>query len=119
EKLLRMFAKAAVAGSTDIKTAGSTIIGVMNAWKMPVSEVGHALDVQFQIIKEGKIEYDELSRSLGRSVPSAVRAGQSFEELGGLVAYLTRQNLTASQAVTSAGRALDLFSNTKVGDRLK
>lgn len=118
-ELLRNLAKAAVAGGTDIKTAGATTIGVLNAWKIPIEDVTKVLDTQFRAVKEGRITYEELSRSLGRATPSAIRAGQSFETLSGILAYLTRNGSTAQNAVAAAGRALDLFSNPTVVGRLK
>jgi TP901 family phage tail tape measure protein len=117
--LLKNFAKAAIAGNTDIKTAGATTIGVLNAFQIPAEKVNRVLDIQFRLVKEGRVSYEELARSLGRATPSAVRAGQSFETLAGIMAYLTRKNLTPYNAVSSAGRALDLFSNSKVGERLE
>ena len=117
--LLNNFAKAAVAGSTDIKTAGTTVIGVLNAWNRPMSDTTAILDAQFKVIQLGKISYEELNKTVGRSIPSAVHAGQSFEELGGMIAFMTSRSATAAQAVTSAGRAMDLFANPKVGERLQ
>jgi len=117
--MLRDFSKAAIAGGTDIKTAGQTTIGVMNAWHRPISDTTKILDTQFKVIQLGKLTYEELNRTVGRSIPSAVKAGQTFEELGGMIAYMTRNGATAANAVTSAGRALDLFANPKVVDRLK
>jgi TP901 family phage tail tape measure protein len=119
ELLLRRFSQAAIAGNTDIKAAGNATIGVMNAWKIPIEDVTKVLDVQFRAVKEGRITYEDLANSLGRATPSAVRAGQSFETLSGILAYLTRNGSTAYNAVASAGRALDLFSNSAVVGRLK
>lgn len=117
--MLRDFAKAAVAGSVDIEKAGTTTIGVLNAWHRPLSDTTKILDTQFKVVQLGRVNYDQLSSTIGRSIPSAVRAGQSFETLGGMIAYMTRAGASAAQATTSAGRAMDLFANSKVVDRLK
>lgn len=117
--LLADFAKAAVAGVTDVRTAGDATISIMNAYHIPVEQATRVLDEQFQTVKLGKIEYEQLAGSIGRSIPSAQRAGQQFNVLGGMIALMTRNGATASQAVTSAGRAMDLFANSKVGDRME
>lgn len=117
--LLRDFAKAAVAGGVDIEKAGTTTIGVLNAWHRPLEDTTKILDTQFKVVQLGRVNYDQLSSTIGRSIPSAVRAGQSFETLGGMIAYMTRSGASAAQATTSAGRALDLFANSKVVGRLK
>lgn len=119
ESLLRNFAKAAVAGGTDMQTAGRLVISQLNAFKIPVEDVGHVLDVQFRLVQKGVGTYEEFARSLGRAQPSAVRAGQSIETLSGMMALLTRSGLTVYNATASAGRALDLFANPKVVERLK
>ncbi len=119
ESLLRAFSKAAVAGGTDIQTAGRLVISQLNAFKIPVEDVGRVLDVQFRLVQKGVGTYEEFARSLGRAQPSAVRAGQSIETLSGMMALLTRSGLTVYNATASAGRALDLFSNAKVVGRLE
>lgn len=119
ESLLRAFSKAAIAGGTDIQTAGRLVISQLNAFKIPVEDVGRVLDVQFRLVQKGVGSYEEFARSLGRAQPSAVRAGQSIETLSGMMALLTRSGLTVYNATASAGRALDLFSNAKVVGRLE
>lgn len=117
--LLTDFAKAAVAGSTDVTTAGNATIAIMNAYHIPVANVTKVLDEQFATVKLGRVTYEQLASSIGRSIPSAQRAGQQFNVLGGMIALMTRNGATAAQAVTSAGRAMDLFANSKVGDRMQ
>jgi TP901 family phage tail tape measure protein len=119
ESLLRNFSKAAIAGGTDMQTAGRLVISQLNAFKIPVEDVGRVLDVQFKLVQKGVGTYEEFARSLGRAQPSAVRAGQSIETLSGMMAILTRAGLTVYNATASAGRALDLFANAKVVERLK
>ena len=48
EALLTGFAKAAVAGQTDVQTAGRATIAIMNAYQLPVSRLNDVLDFQFQ-----------------------------------------------------------------------
>lgn len=117
--ILTSFAKAAVAGNTDIQTAGRATIAVMNGFGQESYSAGKALDIQFQIVRKGVITYEELASTIGRAIPSAVRAGQSFEELGGMIAFMTRNGLSAAMAATGAARALDLLSNPKFGKNMK
>src|SRR5688500_7150086 len=81
EKLLMQFSKAAVTGSTNLQTAGRATIAIMNAWHIPVDEVNRVLDVQFQLVRKGVGTYEEFASTIGRSIPSAQRAGQSVESL--------------------------------------
>jgi phage-related protein len=53
------------------------------------------------------------------ATPAAVRAGQTFEQLAGMMAFLTRNGLSASSASASAGRALENLANPTVVKNLE
>jgi len=119
EQLLTAFSKEAVAGQLDLQTAGRATMTVMNAYHIPIDQVNKVLDINFQLHREGVGTYQEFASVMGQSVPSAVRAGQSYETLAGMMAFLTRNGLSAAAASASAGRALDAFSNPAVVSRLQ
>lgn len=119
QTLLTAFSKGAVAGQVDVQDAANGTIGVMNAFKIPIEDVNRVMDIQFQLVAKGRGTYEEFSKVLGRVAPSAVRMGQSFETVGGMLAFLTRNGLNTAQASTSAARALDTLSKVKVQERLE
>jgi len=119
QELLTAFAKEAVAGQLDLQTAGRATMTVMNAYHIPIDQVNKVLDINFQLHRVGVGTYQEFAAVMGQSVPSAIRAGQSYETLAGMMAFLTRNGLSAGAAAAAAGRSLDAFSNPKVVDRLK
>lgn len=119
EKLLEAFAKEAVAGQVSIQDASRATIGIMNAFHIPVKDVNKVLDVQFQLVRKGVGSFSDFAQAIGKVTPSATRAGQSIETMAGMLAYMTRNGMTAQQASASAGRALDAFSNPKVVGRLE
>lgn len=110
---------AAVAGGVDVQTAGRSIIAIMNGFKLPFKDVTRVMDIQFQMVRKGVGTYDEFARGLGRAIPSANRAGQSVEELGAMMTFLTRAGLSVPMAATSAARALDAMAKPKVAERLQ
>lgn len=110
-RLLRIIGKEGVAGQTDMQVAGQATIGVLNAYKLSVSDASHVSDVLFELVKKGVGTYQQFASTIGRAVPSAVKAGQSFEDLAGIMAFLTRNGLSAAMAASSAGRALDALAN--------
>lgn len=116
--LMQLFAKEAVAGSLTIDDASRSTIGVLNAYHLPLSDTAHILDVQFQLVAKGVGTYANFANAMGRAIPSAVRSGQSFETLSTVVGYLTRNHLSAANAVTSTARALEAFTKPAVIDRL-
>jgi len=119
ESLLTAFSKEAVAGQIDLQTAGRATMTVMNAYHIPIDQVNKVLDINFQLHRVGVGTYQEFASVMGQSVPSAIRAGQSYQTLAGMMAFLTRNGLSAAGAAASAGRALDAFSNPKVVGRLE
>lgn len=119
QELLTAFSKEAVAGQLDLQTAGRATMTVMNAYHIPIDQVNKVLDINFQLHREGVGTYQEFASVMGQSVPSAIRAGQSYETLAGMMAFLTRNGMQAGAAAASAGRALDAFSNPAVVQRLK
>lgn len=119
EALLRSFAKEAVAGQVDLQTAARATIGILNAFHLTAEDVTRVQDVQFQLVRKGIGTYEQFSEVIGRATPSAARAGQSVETLAGMLAYLTRNGLSAAMAAASAGRAFDAISNPKTVSRLE
>ena len=118
EHLLTEFSKAAVAGQVDLQAASRATIGILNAYNLPARKVNEVNDIMFQLVRKGVGTYDEFAKTIGRAVPSAVRAGQSFKDLAGMMAFLTRNGLSTAMAAASAGRALDALSNPKTVARL-
>jgi TP901 family phage tail tape measure protein len=119
EVLLESFAKTAVAGQVSIQDAGRATIAILNAFKLPLEDVNKVQDVMFELVKKGVGDYEAFSTTIGRSIPSAARAGQTIEDLAGMLAFMTRNGLSAAMASASAARALDSFSNPIVVGRLE
>jgi len=117
--LLEEFAKASVAGQTNIQTAGRATIAVLNAFKLPIKDVTRVNDIMFQLVRKGVGTYEEFTKTIGRAIPSTARAGQSFETLAGMMAFLTRNGLSTAMAATSAARAMDAMSNPKTVEHFK
>jgi len=119
ESLLRTFAKAAVAGQTDISNASRATIGIMNAFQLPITSVNHLMDLQFQLVKEGVGTYEEWTQRIGLVSPSAVRAGQSVEMMTAALAVTTRMGISAARSGTAVSRAMDAMSNPKAVTAMK
>lgn len=111
--LLEGFAKTAVAGQVTLQEASRGTVPILNAFNIPLSNVNEVLDIQFQLVRKGVGTYGEFSKVFGRVIPSATRAGQNFETVAAMLAYLTRNGLSAAMASTSAARALEAMTHPK------
>lgn len=114
KSLLTDFSKAAVAGNVDIQDSARLTLAALNAWQLPTSKSTDLLDQQFKLVELGTGTYGEFASALGRAIPSAVGANQSFGDLGGMMAFLTKNGLSTAMSATSAARALDTIAKPKV-----
>lgn len=119
EKFLRTFAKAAVAGQTELQAVSRGTIGIMNAFHLTTGDLNRILDIQFKLVQKGIGTYDEWADRFGKVSPSAMRAGQSIEMMAAALASATRFGIPAAQAATSVARVFDAFSNPKAAIGLK
>ncbi len=119
EAVLETFAKAAVAGQTDISAVSRATIGILNAFHLPLTDMNHLMDVQFQLVKEGIGTYEEWTQRIGLVTPSAARFGQSVEMMAAALAAATRMGLSAARSGTSVARAMDAMSNPVAVENLK
>jgi TP901 family phage tail tape measure protein len=119
EILLNAFAKAAVAGQTNMQSATRATIAILNAFNIPLEDVNKVLDIQFELVRKGVGTYQEFADHLGNIIPSATRAGQSFEMVAAMLAFMTRNGLSAAMAATSGARALEAMSHPKTLERME
>lgn len=117
--VLEKFAKAAVAGQVSVASASSATISVMNGYQKSASDLTRILDVQFAAVRLGRMTYDQFAGAIGKAIPSAVAANQSFETLAGSMAFLTRAGLTAAQSAISFARLSDMFRRANVPTELR
>jgi TP901 family phage tail tape measure protein len=119
ERLLNGFAKAAVAGQTDIQSVSRGTIGILNSFHLSADQINHVLDLQFKFIQKGVGTYDEWAKRIGLVSPSAVRAGQSLETMIAALAVASRMSGVAARAGTAVARAFDAISNANAEKALK
>lgn len=115
--LLTNFSKEAVAGQVDLSVAEKATIGILNAYQMKVQDVNKVQDIMFNMVKYGVGTYQDFADSIGRVTGPAVRANQTFDQTAALMAFTTRNGLSASNAASSVGRALDAIGKSR--DKIK
>ena len=100
-KVLALSSKAATAGVTDVNTAVRLGTNVLNAYKMPVSQLQKVFDVMFLTVKSGVTTFPELAQYLGEITSLASVAGVKIEELGASIAIMTKAGIRTPQAMTA------------------
>lgn len=101
--VLAVSAKAAKAGLSDTGTAADAITTVLNAYGLSADHAATVSDLLFSIVKRGKLTFSDLAPNIGKVATIASSAGLSLEELGSMIALLTRNGIKTEQAMTATG----------------
>lgn len=118
-KLLENFGRGATAAQTDAKTFGTAVLGVMNAYKLSVSDASHISDVFFNTVNLGVVNGQELATSLGEVTQAAKNAGVGFDELGALIVGVTKEGGNASQNINNLSNFLQKLPTKEASAALK
>lgn len=105
-ELIAVAEKLAVATKADLQGTTEVLVSTLNAYGMESKEAGALADLMFQIIKDGKIEMDDLSRSLASVTPIAAATGISMNEVGAAIAVLTAAGMQPSTAIEALRSAI-------------
>ena len=105
-KFLDAASTLAVAGVTDLTSAVTGIVSVMNAYGKSADEATRIAETLFTTQKFGVTTVEELAKSIGVVLPFAAASGISFEELGAAISVTTRTGLDAAKTVTALRAAI-------------
>jgi hypothetical protein len=108
-KVLDLSARAAVAGSANIRTTIQAGIGAMNAFGRTTNDLSHIFDVQFQTVKYGIFEYDQLNQVFGRVASAGSLAGQQLESVSGALVAISRGGFGGPAFEEGATRVVNFF----------
>lgn len=90
----------AEAGQADLAATTSALIGTMNAYGFAAEDAAHVSDVFSRTVGMGVLDMNELAAAFPQVTGIAAQFGIGIEELGGSMAYLTSQNISAANAST-------------------
>jgi len=107
--VLAVSARAAKAGMTDTGTAADAITTVLNSYGLAAENAGDVSDWLFSIVKKGKTTFGELAPSIGNVTTIAAQAGVGLDELGAMIATLTRNGIKTDNALTSVNAVITSF----------
>ena len=97
-KLLQTAAEGAKVGNADFDTVSKTLVGTMDAYRMSGGQATNMMNGLIATVGAGDMRMQDLASSLGNVAPLAAAAGISFDQIGGAVATMTSQNMSAQQA---------------------
>jgi len=117
-KALKLFAQAAVAGMTTVQVATDMGITVLNNFKGGMADLPNKMQKSFAAVRFGRITFEQFATSMSTIAPAARAANQSFDEMIGTFAFLTR-HLDVAKARVGFARVLEALSSPKMLKGLK
>lgn len=96
--VLKTAAEGAKVGNADLDTMGKTLVGTMNSYGMAGDKASVMMNQLIATTASGDMKMQDLAASLGNVTPVAAAAGINFAQVGGAIATMTSQNMSAQQA---------------------
>jgi TP901 family phage tail tape measure protein len=111
--LLKVAAEGAKVGGADFETVAKTLTGTMNAYNMTGDQATSMMNALIATVGAGDMRMQDLASSLGNVAPLAAAAGISFDQVGGAIATMTAQNMSAQQASQDLANTIRSLSNVQ------
>lgn len=107
--VLEVSARAAKAGLTDTGVAADAITTILNSYGLSAEQAGDVSDWLFTVVKRGKTTFAELAPQIGLVASTASAAGVGLDELGAMIALLTRNGVRTENAITAVNQVISQF----------
>jgi len=119
--ILEMANKAAVAGLAPLEDVTSAMIVILNQFAkagknaaVDTSTLEDKLNTAFAAVRFGQMTFAQFTATLAQASPAAKAFGQTFEEMSGTLAFLSR-HMPAKQAAVSFARLTEVLQRAEEG----
>lgn len=114
--VLTVSVKAATAGMTDTGVAADGLTTMLNAYGLAADQAGTIMDWFFTVVERGKTTFPELAANIGQVATLAASASVSIDELGAMLAAMTKAGIKTDQAITGLKAIISTFMTTEPTD---
>lgn len=118
-QLLETANKIAVAGHSDLATATNVMITTLNNFARQGEDTTEVLDTMFDIVRFGRMRLADFDQMMNKIAPAAAGAGQSLEDVGGAMAFLTEVMPSQRMVATGISRLIEAFERPEIVKGLK
>lgn len=108
--VLRIAAEGAKVGNADLDTVSHALAGTMESYGAKAGDAAKFMDMLIETTAQGDLRMQDLVTTLGNVTPIAAAAGISFDQVGGAIATMTSQNMTAAQATENLSNFIQHLS---------
>lgn len=110
-KVLRAAAEGAATGNASMGTVADAVTTVLNAYGMSAKNSTAVVNQLIGVEKSGKSHLEDVAASLSAVVPLAAAAHLSFAQVGGALATMTGQGMSAQQATQDLANTIRSLQN--------
>ncbi len=109
--VLKTAAEGAKVGGADLDTIGQALTGTMNAFGKSAGTSTQVMNAMIATVGAGDMKMQDLGSSLGNVSAVAASAGLSYAQVGGAIATMTAQNMTAQRATQDLAHTISSLQN--------
>jgi len=109
--VLKTAAEGAKVGGADLDTIGQALTGTMNAFGKSAGTSTQVMNAMIATVGAGDMKMQDLGSSLGNVASVAASAGLSYAQVGGAIATMTAQNITAQRATQDLAHTIGSLGN--------
>lgn len=108
--MMRIAAEGAKVGNAELDTVTKTLAGTMDSYKEKNYTAVQMMNMMIETTAAGDLRMQNLASSLGNVTPIAASAGIGFEQVGGAIATMTAQNMSAAQSTQNLAHLISSLS---------
>lgn len=109
--VLKTAAEGAKVGNADLQTTANALTSALNAYGLSASHSTEVMNQMISTVAAGKMHMQDLASSLSNVLPVAAAAHISFAEVGGAIATMTSQGMSAQQATQDLANTIRSLQN--------
>lgn len=109
--VLKVAAQGAKVGNADLATTANALTSALNAYGLKAKDATGVMNQMIATVAAGKMHMQDLASSLSNVLPVAAAAHISFAQVGGAIATMTAQGMSAQQATQDLANTIRSLQN--------
>jgi len=110
-QVLTVAAQGAKVGGADLNTIAQALTGTMNAFQKQNLSATQIMNGLIATVGAGDMKMEDLGSSMGNVAAIAASAGIQFDQIGGAIATMTSQNISAQRATQDLAHTISSLEN--------
>ena len=109
--VLKASAEGAKVGNADLGVVANAVTSTLNAYHLSGTKATAITNEMVATVASGKMHFQDLASSISNVLPVAAAAHISFDQVGGAIATMTMQGVSADQATQNIANTIRSLQN--------